>query len=472
MNVHLLGRMPTRALVAATATAAALLTPAFADAAVRVTADPVANTLLIVGTNSADITQVRASTASNKIEVDRVPVIAASPDLRITVLMQAGDDKVDARLPSGSYRSMSIQGGSGNDRLLGGNGPDVLFGQAGNDQIDAFAGNDRLVGGTGDDAMGGGSGSDRLVQGPTDTGDDVFDGGPAGATDRVELVGSNLPEFFRVRPAATGFTIRHTVSAPGNPYDLSVLNVAELDVNARGGDDVVTGDLTGLTTTLTADGGDGDDVLSGSPNADSLDGGAGDDTLRGGLGFDTLTGGAGDDDVDAVVDEGGSIDAGAGRDSVTVSRIAPGGDDLALEPDAAGRVIVRDTDAPGAPPLAISGSEALTVRGKVGSPNRINAIALTNPGLGLNLIGGRERDVLIGSYGTDAIYGQSGDDELRGGPGTDLLNGGAGSDVLGTRDGTADTLHCGTDGNRGDHDVASADHIDTVAADCEQVLLP
>ncbi len=186
--------------------------------------------------------------------------------------------------------------------------------------------------------------------------------------------------------------------------------------------------------------------LEAAPNADRLDGGAGDDTFRGGPGFDTLTGGAGDD-IDEVVDDGGNIDTGAGRDSVAVGRIAPGGDDLALEPDAAGRVIVRDTDAPGAPPLAISGSEALIVRGKSGAPNRINAIALTNPGLGLTLVGGRERDVLIGSYATDAIFGDGGDDELRRGPAADLLDGGAGSDVLGSRDGTADPVRCGTDGN-------------------------
>jgi Ca2+-binding RTX toxin-like protein len=45
---------------------------------------------------------------------------------------------------------------------------------------------------------------------------------------------------------------------------------------------------------LTANGGDGDDVLIGSAGDDTLTGGAGDDVLIGGPGFDILDGGTGD----------------------------------------------------------------------------------------------------------------------------------------------------------------------------------
>ena len=44
---------------------------------------------------------------------------------------------------------------------------------------------------------------------------------------------------------------------------------------------------------LTANGGDGDDVLIGSPGNDTLTGGAGDDVLIGGGGQDVLDGGPG-----------------------------------------------------------------------------------------------------------------------------------------------------------------------------------
>ena len=67
-----------------------------------------------------------------------------------------------------------------------------------------------------------------------------------------------------------------------------------LIVNALGGDDVV--DASGLAAgaiQLTADGGDGDDVLIGGAGNDTLLGGAGDDVLIGGLGQDILDGGPG-----------------------------------------------------------------------------------------------------------------------------------------------------------------------------------
>src|SRR5205085_1314199 len=59
-----------------------------------------------------------------------------------------------------------------------------------------------------------------------------------------------------------------------------------------GGDDVIEASgLTGMQ--LTANGGDGDDVLIGSRGNDILTGGAGDDVLIGGGGQDTLDGGTG-----------------------------------------------------------------------------------------------------------------------------------------------------------------------------------
>jgi hypothetical protein len=66
-----------------------------------------------------------------------------------------------------------------------------------------------------------------------------------------------------------------------------------LVINGLGGDDVITAStLTGIQ--LTADGGDGNDNLIGSPGNDTLLGGAGDDVLIGGPGADILDGGTGD----------------------------------------------------------------------------------------------------------------------------------------------------------------------------------
>ena len=69
-----------------------------------------------------------------------------------------------------------------------------------------------------------------------------------------------------------------------------------LTVNALGGDDVV--EASGLQAgaiQLTADGGEGDDVLIGGDGNDVLLGGPGDDVLLGGGGTDVIDGGDGDD---------------------------------------------------------------------------------------------------------------------------------------------------------------------------------
>jgi Ca2+-binding RTX toxin-like protein len=72
--------------------------------------------------------------------------------------------------------------------------------------------------------------------------------------------------------------------------------IDRLMVNALAGDDVVDASaLAAGAIQLTADGGDDDDVLIGSPSDDVLLGGAGNDLLVGGTGIDILDGGPGDD---------------------------------------------------------------------------------------------------------------------------------------------------------------------------------
>ncbi len=68
-----------------------------------------------------------------------------------------------------------------------------------------------------------------------------------------------------------------------------------LNVNTLAGDDVVEASgVNANTISLTANGGDGNDVLVGSPGKDTLNGGAGDDVLIGNGGNDALDGGTGD----------------------------------------------------------------------------------------------------------------------------------------------------------------------------------
>ena len=66
-----------------------------------------------------------------------------------------------------------------------------------------------------------------------------------------------------------------------------------LVINGLGGDDVIYCDRTRPAFSSPPDGGDGNDVLIGSPGNDTLLGGLGDDTLIGGPGQDILDGGPG-----------------------------------------------------------------------------------------------------------------------------------------------------------------------------------
>jgi Ca2+-binding RTX toxin-like protein len=69
-------------------------------------------------------------------------------------------------------------------------------------------------------------------------------------------------------------------------------------INGLAGDDVIEASGLGAgAIQLTADGGDGNDILVGSVNNDVLSGGAGDDVLIGGGGLDILDGGPGDNVV-------------------------------------------------------------------------------------------------------------------------------------------------------------------------------
>ena len=88
-----------------------------------------------------------------------------------------------------------------------------------------------------------------------------------------------------------------------------------MTVNGAGGDDqlTVSPGLPGLL--VTADGGSGNDSLTGAEEADSLVGGAGNDTLNGGGGSDLLDGQEGDDRLLARDGHGDLVRGGTGNDS-------------------------------------------------------------------------------------------------------------------------------------------------------------
>ena len=136
-------------------------------------------------------------------------------------------------------------------------------------------------------------------------------GGDDAAADNVVVNGTNGDghrERHRQRAErpVLGLAARVVVSG-------AVTGSDRVTVNALAGDDVV--DASGLaadSALLTADGGDGDDVLIGGNGGDTLLGGAGDDVLLGGAGNDVLDGGPGDN----------VVIAGPGANQVTSAKVA------------------------------------------------------------------------------------------------------------------------------------------------------
>jgi Ca2+-binding RTX toxin-like protein len=171
-------------------------------------------------------------------------------------------------------------------------------------------------------------------------------------------------------------------------------------------------DARSFAGTISSIGGAGNDTIYGGRGADILRGGDGNDTLRGGAGKDLLIGGNGNDtyfaDAEDIIQE--EIDGGT--DTVLSSISYTLGANL----------------------------ENLTLR---------DAAAINGTGNALNnrIIGNIADNVLSGGDGDDILEGGAGNDILDGGAGKDRLIGGDGDDIYYTdgSDRIDETINGGTD---------------------------
>ncbi|SFB14450.1 Hemolysin-type calcium-binding repeat-containing protein [Poseidonocella pacifica] len=257
----------------------------------------------------------------------------------------------------GSSGSDYIFGNAGNDEAFGFSGNDVLWGGAGDDILDGGLGQDILSGGSGNDVLYstdgtandksfGGLGDDTFY---FDSSADILDGGEDndrffhqgsefyaeevvlnasssahfGTGQYVDLSGKMVVSSFII--GGEGYdTVFLSDESTALILDASALSVA-LDppsgVDARhrfdgieeiqggAGDDVI--DLTSYQEVsdqafFKLYGGDGDDVIWGTPGMELIDGGDGNDILFGGAGGDTLSGGSGADTFQFTLSSGRS----------------------------------------------------------------------------------------------------------------------------------------------------------------------
>ena len=266
---------------------------------------------------------------------------------RLTVNGLGGDDTFNGAAGLAALTLVSLDGGTGDDSLTGGDGPDVITGGDGNDKLNGDGGDDRVVGDRGTDTLLGGDGNDTLVWNNGD-GSDVSNG-DAGF-DVVEINGSPAAgDVFTVRPNGARAAIDRTNLVPF----IVDFTAEALTVNGEGGDDQLTVSPGLPALLVTADGGSGNDSLTGAEEADSLVGGAANDTLNGGGGSDLLDGQDGDDRLLARDGKGDLVRGGTGNDSAQTD---------ALTVDAVDGVETIDATAP--PPDADT-KALLPILGKI-----------------------------------------------------------------------------------------------------------
>ncbi|MCY3755341.1 MAG: hypothetical protein OXG99_14800 [Alphaproteobacteria bacterium] len=381
-----------------------------------------------------------------------------------------GDDKKNGTdrndILRGKGGNDEFRGLGGDDKLYGGNGTDTLYGGDGNDFIDGWKGDDSLYGGDGNDTLKGHTGADKLHGG---AGNDKLYGG-AGADIFVfdsKDFGRDTIEDFSTRSDKLDFTG-------------SGLSLADLKIEEKNGDTVLTVRETGSTITLKGltgvtketltefappdnivglegiygtDGGEdgiGREALTGTEDGDKIFGLAGhdrilgnggNDEIYGGMGGDTLYGGDGDDTLYGGTGND-TLDGGAGGDTFvfdsktfgadTIEKFSVTEDKLDFTDSGLSWADLKIEEKNGDTVMSVAGTEhKITLEGMTGVagsglPSWIVGLV---PPEGKNEVRGTDDDNrLIGTRGDDVVYGFAGDDVIYALDGDDWLYGGTGVD--------------------------------------------
>jgi Ca2+-binding RTX toxin-like protein len=224
-------------------------------------------------------------------------------------------------------------------------------------------------------------------------------------------------------------------------------------------DDAVNTDYPAITS-VTIDGGGGNDTIIGTEHTDTMRGGDGDDRINGDENkapgsFDVFEGQAGNDTL--VWNPGhdsDKMDGGDGADTIEMNG-GGGGEQFTVKPSAtAGRVQFDRTGPtpPGPFTLDIGTAERLDFNANGGDDSLTSDAGLDALGFKLDLDGGAGNDTLDGGDGADLIEGGEGDDRIvpddnppLPGP-RDDARGGAGNDTIVWNGGDDDDLNEGGDG--------------------------
>lgn len=239
--------------------------------------------------------------------------------------------------------------------------------------------------------------------------------------------------------------------------DVLLGNGGDDQISGLGGDDFIDGGsgndvIDGGEGDDTLIGGTGDDVIFGSAGDDGVDGGAGDDQINGGSGSDDLSGGSGDDRVDGGTGSD-SLRGDGGDDVLVIDNYGDFTREESFGADGGGVDTLEvtqgysDSLAARLPGLVPEGIATFVLGGTVGRslPGEANDfVQQVDPQIeNLHLIGDAWHDV-IGGGDDNELFGNDGSNRLWGDSGNDRLAGGDGDDFL--FGGAGDDLIGGEDG--------------------------
>jgi Ca2+-binding RTX toxin-like protein len=343
------------------------------------------DTIEVNGGNGAETFTITAN--GSRVRFDRVTPAPFALDIgsaeNLVLNANGGDDIITAGNGLAPLISLTLDGGTGNDRITGGDGNDKIFGGDGDDLV---------FGGRGNDTAFLGAGNDSFVWNPGDASDTVEG---QGGQDTLQFNGANIAE--KIDLSANGSRLRLTRDIATIAMDLN--GFEQVNVVALGGADTITvNNLAGtgvaaVNLDLAATPGSG----TGDASADTvlLYGTNGNDNV-GIFGAGTSLAVIG---LPATINIAGSEGA---NDSLTVSTL--GGND-----------------------------------GLAASTLPANVVKLT-------LDGGAGNDSLLGSQGDDRLLGGDGDDNVAGNQGNDTAFLGAGDDLFSWNPGDGSDTVEGQDG--------------------------
>lgn len=305
---------------------------------------------------TATVTGGILSYTANTGEVNNI--VVSGDGVTVTVSDTAGVTAAPGCTGAGAFAatctavtSMALTTADGNDTVANSTSlPSTLDGGPGADQLTGGTGADTLVGGGGDDTLSGGGGTDTASYEDHDGGVTVAlqtasgngSGGESdGITEIENLIGSPGADVL------TGSTVANSIE--GGDGDDAIGGGPEgatpaPDALAGGaGADTVTyaGRTAGVAVTLNGTADDGapgeNDAVAG--DVENAEGGAGNDALTGNDAVNALRGGAGDDVLRSADASADSDDCGTGTDIAEadpLDAIAPDCETVRLPPSAGG----------------------------------------------------------------------------------------------------------------------------------------